>query len=204
MAIQIVQAVATTAEGAINAYTSAMKMPYPANMILAPLAAAIATAAGMMQVATIRKQAAATSSGYAEGGFTKPGAKNEPAGIVHAGEWVASQKLVNSPVARPMIEALEYAQKHNAIGSLRAGDASEVVMRSTPTLASGASVSAVIAQLAIDMQKQNQVMDALKKRLNEPFITVNTVTGDNGTKKAQEEYNRMINNATPLHKRIAI
>ena len=204
MAIQIVQAVATTAEGAINAYTSAMKMPYPANMILAPLAAAIATAAGMMQVATIRKQAAATSSGYAEGGFTKPGAKNEPAGIVHAGEWVASQKLVNSPVARPMIEALEYAQKHNAIGSLRAGNASEVVMRSTPTLASGASVASVIAQLVVDMQEQNKVMDALKQRLNEPFITVNTVTGDNGTKKAQEEYNRMINNATPLNKRIAI
>lgn len=204
MAIQIVQAVATTAEGAINAYTSAMKMPYPANMILAPLAAAIATAAGMMQVATIRKQAAATSSGYAEGGFTKPGAKNEPAGIVHAGEWVASQKLVNSPVARPMIEALEYAQKHNAIGSLRAGNASEVVMRSTPTLASGASVASVIAQLAVDMKEQNKVMDALKQRLNEPFITVNTVTGDNGTKKAQEEYNRMINNATPIKKRIAI
>ena len=204
MAIQIVQAVATTAEGAINAYTSAMKMPYPANMILAPLAAAIATAAGMMQVATIRKQAAATSSGYAEGGFTRKGSKYEPAGIVHAGEWVASQKLVNSPVARPMIEALEYAQKHNAIGSLRAGDASEVVMRSTPTLASGASVSAVIAQLAIDMQKQNQVIDALNNRLNEPFVTVNTVTGDNGTKKAQEEYNRMMNNATPNRKRIAI
>lgn len=204
MAIQIVQAVATTAEGAINAYTSAMKMPYPANMILAPLAAAIATAAGMMQVATIRKQAAATSSGYAEGGFTKPGAKHEPAGIVHAGEWVASQKLVNSPVARPMIEALEYAQKHNAIGSLRAGNASEVVMRSTPTLASGASVASVIAKLAVDMQEQNKVMKALKQRLNEPFITVNTVTGDNGTKKAQEEYNRMINNATPNRKRIAI
>ena len=204
MAIQIVQAVATTAEGAINAYTSAMKMPYPANMILAPLAAAIATAAGMMQVATIRKQAAATSSGYAEGGFTKKGSKYEPAGIVHAGEWVASQKLVNSPVTRPMIEALDYAQKHNTIGSLRAGDASEVVMRSTPTLASGASVSAVIAQLAIDMQRQNQVIDALNNRLNEPFVTVNTVTGDNGTKKAQEEYNRMINNATPSRKRIAI
>ena len=46
----------------------------------------------------------------------------EVAGVVHAGEWVASQKLVASPVARPLIEALDYAQRTNTIGSLRSAD----------------------------------------------------------------------------------
>ena len=68
-----------------------MKLPYPANVIMAPLVAAMATAAGMLQVATIRKQAVQANNGYAEGGFTRPGAKYEVAGVVHAGEWVASQ-----------------------------------------------------------------------------------------------------------------
>lgn len=204
MAIQIVQAVATTAEGAINAYTSALKMPYPANMILAPIAAAIATAAGMLQVATIKKQAAATASGYAEGGFTKPGGKYDPAGIVHAGEWVASQELVKSPVTRPIIEALDYAQRHNTIGSLSSADASNVVSRSAVTMASGQAVTSVIAELAVQMQQQKAVIAALRDRLNEPFVTVNTVTGDKGIKNAQDEYTRMMNNATRKSNRTAL
>lgn len=36
--------------------------------------------------------------------------QKEVAGVVHAGEWVASQRLLASPVARPLIEALDYAR----------------------------------------------------------------------------------------------
>ncbi len=44
---------------------------------------------------------------FADGGYTKKGGKYEPAGIVHAGEWVANQELVNNPVSGPIIQALE-------------------------------------------------------------------------------------------------
>lgn len=62
------------------------------------------------------------SAEYSEGGFTPDGPKKKVVGVVHAGEWVASQKLVKSPVARPLLEALEVlkvAQKRNVIGTLQ-------------------------------------------------------------------------------------
>ena len=73
-----------------------------------------------LQTTVIKKQKeAAMSAEYAEGRFTPDGSKKKVVGVVHAGEWVASQKLVKSPVARPLLEALEVAQKRNVIGTLQ-------------------------------------------------------------------------------------
>lgn len=199
-AIQIARALATTAEGAINGYTSAMKLPYPANVIMAPLVAAMATAAGMLQVATIRKQAVQANNGYAEGGFTRPGAKYEVAGIVHAGEWVASQSLVNNPATRPMIDALEYAQRNNTIGSL-SKDAVSRTVTATQMLAGNNSLQDTLTNVAAGMAMYADTMRRLQQRLNEPFVTVNTVTGDKGIKQAQEDYTRLMNNTLPKSKR---
>jgi hypothetical protein len=40
-------------------------------------------------------------------------------------------------------------------------------------------------------------MRQLADRLNEPFVTVNTVTGDHGIQRAQEEYDRLMRNKSP-------
>ena len=37
--------------------------------------------------------------------------------------------------------------------------------------------------------------------MDEPFVTVNTVTGDKGIKQAQDEYQRLMNNKSPKNKR---
>lgn len=199
-AMQVIQAVAQTATNALNAYGSAAAIPV-VGYILAPIAAAMAVAAGVIQVAAIKKQQQASEAqGYSQGGFTKPGGVNEPAGVVHAGEWVASQKLLANPVARPMIEALDYAQRTNTIGSLRAEDvsrsirANDSLVRMAETDGSGALVAAAVAQSA-------QAVSSLTQRLNEPFVTVNTVTGDHGIKQAQDEYSRLMDNVTPKYKR---
>lgn len=53
--MELAQAMAQTATGAISAYSSTMAgAPYPANLVLAPISAGIALAAGMLQVATIK------------------------------------------------------------------------------------------------------------------------------------------------------
>ena len=44
-------------------------------------------------------------------------------------------------------------------------------------------------------------MKRLAERLDEPFVTVNTITGDNGIKKAQDEYDKLIRNKSPKSKR---
>ena len=41
----------------------------------------------------------------------------------------------------------------------------------------------------------------MNERLNEPFVTVNTVTGDKGIKQAQDNYRRLMNNKSPKNKR---
>lgn len=200
-AMQVIQAVAETAQGAINAYSSAAAIPM-VGWVMAPIAATMAIAAGMLQVAAIKKQQQASEAqGYAEGGFTGQGGKYEVAGVVHKGEWVANQELVSSPVARPMIDALDYAQRTNTIGSLRSRDVSRVSpMGGTPSTIiverGGSAQSDIATNYAL-----TSVISQLRERLNEPFVTVNTVSGDTGIKQAQDEYSKLMRNKTPKSRR---
>lgn len=210
-AMQVIQAVAQTAQNAISAYGSAAAIPV-VGYIMAPIAAAMAIAAGMIQIAAIKKQQQASEAqGYAQGGFTPQGRVNEEVGVVHAGEWVASQKLLASPVARPLINALDYAQRTNTIGSLRADDVSRAI---APNVVSTQQVQPVVVQAPTDnfasaalaqstavLSKYEETMNRLSQRLNEPFVTVNTVTGDTGIKQAQDEYETLMRNKSPKSKR---
>ena len=211
--MQVMQAIAQTATAALNAYSSAAAVPV-IGYILAPIAAATAAAAGYMQVEAIKKQQeAASAQGYSKGGFTPEGGKYEVAGVVHKGEWVASQELLQSPVARPMIEALDYAQRTNTIGSLRSEDVSRSIVAPSVYAQSGQSSPTVIVQSPESsaqteiaathalMKEYALVMRQLKDRLNEPFVTVNTVTGDKGIKQAQDEYEQLMRNKTPKSRR---
>ena len=211
--MQVMQAIAQTATAAINAYSSAAAVPV-VGWILAPVAAATAVAAGMLQVAAIKKQQEASQAqGYATGGFTPEGGKYEVAGVVHKGEWVASQELLQSPVARPMIEALDYAQRTNTIGSLRSDDVSRTIVAPSVYAQSAQPTPTVIVQQpTTDAQTEiaagnaffreyAETMRQLKDRLNEPFVTVNTVTGDTGIKQAQDEYDQLMRNKTPKSRR---
>ena len=210
-AMQVIQAVAQTAQNAISAYGSAAAIPL-VGYILVPVAAAMAVAAGAIQIAAIKKQQQASESqGYAKGGFTPKGSKFQEVGVVHAGEWVASQEMLANPVARPIINALDYAQRTNTIGSLRADDVSQTiapVAYSTPQQQQpiivqqpdGLATAAIVQNTKV-MQSYADTMKQLEKRLSEPFVTVNTVTGDTGIKQAQDEYSILMRNKTPKSRR---
>ena len=104
MAMEMAQAVAQTAMGAISAYSSTMAgAPYPANLVLAPISAGIALAAGALQIATIKKQHEAEAAGYYEGGFTGGRRYHKEAGVVHEGEFVANHQAVNNPQLLPVL-----------------------------------------------------------------------------------------------------
>lgn len=213
-AMQVVQAIASTALSAINAYSSAAQVPY-VGYILAPIAAAAAVAAGALQIASIKKQQQASEAqGYMSGGFTREGAVDEVAGVVHAGEWVASQKLVRDPRTRPILEALDHAQRTNMIGSLSAEDVSSTITAPTVLAKSSLAAQSVPQRVIIEndsndssavtssLERYSETIDRLSKRLNEPFITVNSVTGENGMLKAQEEYDKLLRNKTPKSRRL--
>jgi hypothetical protein len=105
-----------TAQTLIDTYVGAQRAfnalagIVPAGPVLGAAAAAAAVIAGLGRVAAINNVQ------FAEGGFTGPGSKYQPAGIVHAGEYVAPQSVVNSPSAQPHIAALEGMRKGYADG----------------------------------------------------------------------------------------
>ena len=199
LSVQVMQAVAQTAMSAISAYSSAAAIPV-VGFVMAPIAAAMAVAAGAIQIAAIKKQQQASeATGYMEGGFTKPGRKDEPAGIVHAGEWVASQDLLRNPQARAMIETLDYAQRTNTVGRLSASDVSQSI--TAPQRIAKAQQSGELLAVASASQALSRSVNEMNQRLHEPFVTVNTVSGDAGIKKAQDEYDQLIRNKTPKSRR---
>ncbi len=209
-AMQVIQAVAQTATNALNAYGSAAAVPV-VGYILAPIAAAMAVAAGAIQIATIKKQQQASEAqGYMTGGFTPEGKPDEVAGVVHKGEWVASQALVNNPRTRPLLEALDYAQRNNTIGSITAADVSRTITAPTvlastpsvaPTIVNNTTVSPESRRVAATLSTLDSTLSTLNERLNEPFVTVNTVTGDHGMQRAQDEYDRLMKNKSPKSKK---
>ena len=164
----------------------------------------MATAAGAMQIAVIKQQQTLSSAqGYSEGGFTPDGPADKPVGIVHAGEWVASQKLLKNPATRPAIEALDFAQRNNTFGSITQEDVTRHV--TAPVViaqaSSDGSMERAIVAMSVVMRNYQETMQRLGDRLDEPFVTVATVSGDKGIKQAQDEYQRLQNNSLPKSKR---
>ena len=214
--LQVLMAIATTAQNAVTAYGNGLQIGGLAGLILAPIAAAMATAAGMVQIAVIKKQKeAAMSAEYAEGGFTPDGPKKKVVGVVHAGEWVASQKLVKSPVVKPLLQALDVAQRGNVIGTLPL-PAQQVISASPKVIGLkgyGDELRGTRDEMAADAavkglegykvmsERLSDVISRLEERLNEPFVTVNTVTGDKGIQKAQDDYEKLMRNKRPKTKK---
>ncbi len=204
--MQVALTIAQTAQNAVMAYGAGLQVGGLAGLALAPIAAAMAVASGMVQLAVMKKQQQASEAqGFSRGGFTRPGRVDEPAGVVHAGEWVASQRLVNSPRTRPIIDALEYAQRTNTIGSLSMEDVSRSL--TAPVLLasqkSGQKPTTIINNYNQPQSESDAIaeyaatMRQLAKRLDEPFVTVATVSGDRGINRAQDEYDRLLRNKSP-------
>lgn len=191
MNMEVAQAVASTAMAAINAYASASKVSW----LLGPIAAAMAVAAGGIQIAAIKKQHAAESTGYYEGGFTGGRNYRRRAGIVHEGEFVASHLAVQNPNVLPFLRLIDHAQRNNTIASLTAADVSRAV------IAPQATSSAITARpngaapvVRIEQAKDNETRDAIR-RLNENLeagIHASVViTGEDGFERQWNRYNRM-------------
>lgn len=188
--MQIASTIAQTAISAVNAYSSAAAIPV-VGWIMGPIAAAMAVAAGGIQLATLKKQHdAAMSQGYAAGGYTMPGSKYEPAGIVHAGEWVASQELLANPTAAATIAQLDQAQRTNTIGQLsRAPQPSRAASsEAAPSVTPRAS-----QQLTPDSSAA-QAINRLNKTLDGGIYAATLLTGDKGLLRAQKRHNQLLKN----------
>lgn len=160
--IQIAQAVAQTAISAINAYSSAAAIPIVGH-VLAPIAAAMAIAAGMLQIATIKKQAAAQEEGYYSGGFTGGNRYRRVAGSVHEGEFVVNHDGVNNQNLMPVLRLIDRAQQNNTIGTLTASDVTRQL---------GQGGSSVVAPI-VNVQNDSEQLSGAIGHMNESIERLN-------------------------------
>lgn len=195
MKIEIAQAIASTAMSAINAYASAAAIP-TIGWTLAPIAAGMATAAGMIQLAAIKKQHQAEAAGYYEGGYTGGTRYRKQAGIVHEGEFVANHNAVNNTSIRPALDLIDKAQRSNTVGSLTAEDISRAL-----GAGGNASVVAPVVNVSNDNTEVRQSLDGVNSavsRLNQTLedgIDVELpIAGRRGIYRRLKDYQKILDN----------
>lgn len=194
MKIEIAQAIASTAMAAINAYSSAAAIK-GVGWIMAPIAAGLATAAGMLQIATIKKQHQAEAAGYYEGGFTGPGHWKKEAGVVHAGEFVANHNAVNNPQLLPALQLIDAAQRNNTVASLTAQDVSRAMgTGSAAVVAPVVNVNADNEQVGASLDNVSSTIERLNEQLNLGIKSYVVITGPDGFDRKWSQYQKMKSN----------
>lgn len=202
MAMEMAQAVSTTAIAAINAYASAAKVSF----ILGPIAAAAALAAGAIQIAAIKKQHEAQEQGYYSGGFTGGRDYRRKAGIVHEGEFVANHQAVANPAVLPLLQLIDHAQRTNRIASLTADDVSQAIAAPARTAAHAEQTTqaarsiattattgagAVVKVVNEAQPEQLEVLNRLAEQLDKGVTAVVTIDGPQGFDQQWTRYNRL-------------
>ena len=193
MAVEIAQAVAQTAMNALQAYGSVVKIPI-VGPALAVAAAAAATAAGMIQIAAIKKQHAAQSEGYYEGGFTGGNRWRRTAGVVHEGEFVANHEAVRNPNVLPVLQLIDHAQRTNRIAQLTATDVSRAIAAPLATSANTAATASVAALQVADGGANgatNEVLTRLTEQIDQGIKAVVVIDGPDGLDRQWSNYNKM-------------
>ena len=193
MKIELAKATAQMILGAMSAYTSAFEgAPYPANLVLAPIAAGIAMAAGLLNIATIKKQHAAEEAGYYTGGFTGGSDFRRRAGIVHEGEFVANHQALANPAVMPVLHLIDHAQRTNTVGSLTANDVTrQLGQGGSAVVAPVVNVSNDNSELADTMDQARGTMDKLDKRLEDGIKVLFSMEY---FKKEERRWDKMQNN----------
>lgn len=111
-ALTAMTATTGTATGALAAFTAAVSAAAAAAATMA--ASSAASAAGGVGEGIAGGMGSILGSLFDTGGYTGPGSKYQPAGIVHAGEYVLRSEVVRQPGMRALLDALN----HQGIGAL--------------------------------------------------------------------------------------
>ena len=143
----------------------------------------------------------AISSGFADGGYTPDGPWDKPQGVVHSGEFVSNRFAVRNKHLRPVFDLIDQAQRAGSVANLTGDDIAAVVSSrsvtssgTTKTRPEPVRKSTVDPELMAAMYGLIKVTGRLNKRLDEPFVTVNSVTGKGGIKEAMDEYDNLNSN----------
>lgn len=164
----------------------------------------IGAAKAALQIAAIKASFAVVKGvvgNFYTGGYTGPGAWDQPQGIVHSNEFVANRFAVANPNLRPIFDIIDVAQRTGDVGNLTAEDIAAVAgsgknTHTVPAKAPGVSATtttndpAMVAMLI----ECTRALRKLKSRLDDPLVAETYVTGKRGINQAQREYKKLENN----------
>lgn len=164
----------------------------------------IGAAKAALQIAAIKASFAVVKGvvgNFYTGGYTGPGAWDQPQGIVHSNEFVANRFAVANPNLRPIFDIIDVAQRTGDVGNLTAEDIVAVAgsgknTHTVPAKAPGASATtttndpAMVAMLI----ECTRALRKLNSRLDDPLVAETYVTGKRGINQAQREYKKLENN----------
>lgn len=201
---KIITAIADIAKNAILAYQAAGGNPF-----LGAAFAAMVTAAGMVQLAVIKKQyEAQKATGFYTGGYTGGSDYKKPAGIVHEGEYVLPHEAVNNPAVSPFLDIIETARRSNRLASLTPEDVSRAVTAPQAaaamagrTAAAALSTAAAAARTAnnttapvVTIKGGDRTADTLRRlnrKLDEGIESYVVLSGPQGLDSQWRRYQRL-------------
>lgn len=138
------------------------------------------------------------------GGFTDPGGKYEPRGIVHAGEFVANQEAVRNNDLRRLFNLVDYAQKTNTVARIDRKLIAQTVGATgfaTGGFTSGTPAPTIVNNSGNDQEdiitllnENKSLLMMLYNLLNKGITARTYVAGDGGIEQAQDLYNTINKN----------
>lgn len=151
----------------------------------------IAKAAGEIALITAAFETAkAVIGNFWTGGYTGPGAWNEPRGTVHAGEFVANRFAVANPNVRPVLDLIDHAQRTNTVNSLTSSDIAAVSSKNMHGTTADTGDKAMMEVIA---HCENAILH-LERRLNIPIKAITTITGKEGWANTNSIYEQIMVN----------
>lgn len=140
------------------------------------------------------------------GGFTDPGDKYKPAGIVHAGEFVANQDAVGNRTLRRLFNVIDYAQKNNTVGRIDSSTIARALQMkqgfssggfTASGTATGADVQVInYAEVVSALHSANAVNSALLAELQKGIRAKVAIRGSEGLEETTELYDKLMTNVT--------
>ena len=95
-----------------------------------------------------------------------------------------------------MIEALDYAQRTNTVGSLKDEDVSRSI-RATDSMVRMAESDGSSTLMVAAVVQNAEAMAALNERLKHPIDAAVSIAGEHGFVQAEDKYNRYLKNKSP-------
>lgn len=155
----------------------------------------MATAAGMLQIATIKKQHQAEQAGYYSGGYTGGTSYRKEAGVVHEGEFVANHQAVNNSSIRPAFDLIDRAQRSNTVGSLTAEDITRSLGQGgTSVVAPVVNVNNDNTEVRESLDGVNAAVSRLSQTLNDGIEVEIPISGRNGLHRRLRDYDKILSN----------